>query len=107
MFIFDLQQFFPSPDFLTLFHKQKCRGKVSNLYLESHWCISFYETSVGRSSLPTLAAFSKRVKLRKKVRLTSPVGPLRCFAMSRLIARTSGFCAGFSSSSPLFSASAL
>ena len=37
----------------------------------------------GQSSASIFAAVSNRVKLLKNVRRTSPVGPLRCLAMSR------------------------
>src|SRR2546427_8509032 len=43
----------------------------------------------GKSSALTLAALSNRVYARRKVNATSPVGPLRCLAISRSEEHTS------------------
>src|ERR1700733_9121112 len=58
---------------------------------------------VGTSSSLTLAALSNRVYDFKNVKPTSPVGPLRCFAINKLIGKPSDSSTGApSSSSPAF-----
>jgi len=57
----------------------------------------------GTSSSLNFAALSKRVYVFKKVKLTSPVGPLRCLAIRKFTGTPSLSSGGApSSSSPAF-----